>query len=146
VVYNRLERPIRLWQDSSIIRPLSEDRRSNNNTSERQSDSRKWRYDFEDKHHKEKINQYESVFGRFATINDGLVKRQDGNRSEKIQIIPDGTTAHRSAQYVSSIGPSELVPFFLPDTRSESQLRIDCGGPWILSSSFSSNIPGEHGT
>lgn len=137
-VYNRLERPIRLWQDSSTLRTLSEDR------SDAQlggtNDSRRWRYEFEDKRRGEKISQYESLFGRHSIINDD-VSEWNGLLGAP---IPGGTAAHRSALYISSVGPSQLVPFFLPDTRTDSQLRIDVGGPWNLTSSFGSNIPGEY--
>ena len=54
-IYNRLDRPIRLWQDSSIIRPLSEDRKlSMTNITGETSESRKWRYEFEDKRRESK--------------------------------------------------------------------------------------------
>ena len=139
-LYNRLERPIRLWQDSSTIRSLTEDRSDAANAFGDTGDSRKWRYEFEDKRHADKISQYESVFGRHAVLNDG--KSEHHNHLQKP--IPEGTAAHRSALYISSVGPSRLVPFFLPDTRSDSQLRIDVGGPWNLTSSFASNIPGEY--
>jgi hypothetical protein len=139
-IYNRLERPIRLWQDSSIIRSLAEDRSDATNQLGDISESRKWRYEFEDKRHTEKISQYESVFGRHALLNDRVPERHN-----QMQVaIPEGTAAHRSALYICSVGPSQLTPFFLPDTRSDSQLRIDVGGPWNLTSSFASNIPGEH--
>lgn len=146
-IYNRLDRPIRLWQDSSIARPLSEDRKLNmTDMTGEPSESRTWRYEFEDKqkHEKNTISQYESVFGKSATINDRLTIRQGQLESKKLQIIPEGTTAFRSALYISTVGKSELVPFFLPDTRSASQLRVDLGGQWNLSSSFSSVVPGEH--
>ena len=135
-IYNRLERPIRLWQDSSIVRSLSEDRSDATNQFRDTGDSRKWRYEFEDKRRAEKLSQYESIFGRNAVLKD---------RHDQLRLpIPEGTTAHRSALYISSVGPSQLAPFFLPDTRSDSQLRIDVGGPWNLTSSFASNIPGEY--
>ena len=45
-IYNRLERPIRLWQDSSTIRSLTEDRSDAANAFGETGDSRKWRYEF----------------------------------------------------------------------------------------------------
>jgi hypothetical protein len=126
VIFNRLERPIRLWQDSSIFRPVGEDRSE-------LSDARKWRFDFEEKYHHDKINQYESLYGRPAILGERLVDS-----------IPEGTTAHRSALYISSLGPSELIPFHLPDSRGERQLRIDLGGSWNVTASFASDFPGEH--
>jgi hypothetical protein len=143
VVFNRLERPIRLWQDSSVVRPASEDRISSFIPREVPKESRKWRYPFEDKHIDDKVNQYESLFGRSATIDD-RVELLYGNHSTKTQPIPEGTTAHRSAVYVTSVGPSGLVPFVLPDTRAERQLRIDFGGPWNMTASFAADFPGEH--
>jgi len=139
-VYNRLDRPIRLWQDSSIIRSLAEDRSDATNSLEDQRDSRKWRYDFEDEHYTERIGQYELLFGRYATLDD----RSSINGDESQLTLPEGTAAHRSALYIANVGPSQLAPFFLPDTRCDSQLRIDLGGPWNLTSSFASNVPGEH--
>ena len=40
VLFNRLERPIRLWQDSSIVRPVSEDRAAASNMLEVGKESR----------------------------------------------------------------------------------------------------------
>jgi hypothetical protein len=42
------------------------------------------------------------------------------------------------------VGPSELSPFLLPDTRAERQFRVDLGGMWNVTSSFASELPGEH--
>ncbi len=130
VVFNRLERPIRLWQDSSIVRTVSEDRASASDMMEVVKESRKWRYLFEDKYFEGKINQYESLFGRPSTLDD-RVELLFGQHSRRVQPIPEGTVAHRSAFYIASVGPSELVPFVLPDSRAERQLRIDFGGVWI---------------
>jgi C2 domain/SHR-binding domain of vacuolar-sorting associated protein 13 len=142
VVFNRLERPVRLWQDSSVVRPVSEDRMSSSNPMEITRESRKWRYSFEDKHFDDKINQYEGLFGRTATIDDRVELLYGHQR--RIQPIPEGTMAHRAAFYIASVGPSELVPFVLPDTRAERQLRIDFGGPWNMTASVASDFPGEH--
>lgn len=70
-----------------------------------------------------------------------------GNRTAQMMgnaIIPEGTTAHRSALYIASVGPSELVPFLLPDSRAERQFRVDLGGIYNVTSSFASELPGEH--
>ncbi|KAL3925213.1 MAG: hypothetical protein SGILL_000560 [Bacillariaceae sp.] len=106
-------------------------------------EARKWRYEFEDKHFEGKINQYESLFGRSSTIDD-RVELWSGQNSHRAQPIPEGTMAHRSAFYITSVGPSELAPFSLPDTRAEHQLRIDFGGLWNITASFASESPGEH--
>ena len=52
-IYNRLERPIRLWQDSSIVRSLNEDRSDATSQLGATNNSRRWRYEFEDKRHGE---------------------------------------------------------------------------------------------
>ena len=132
VVYNRLERPVRLWQDSSVFRSANEERGGESAFGGK--DSRKWRYASEDKHREEKISQYESLLGKAGTIDDSIHSGA----------IPDGTTAHPSALYINSVGPSELVPFALPDSRKERQLRIDPGGAWNVTASFASDLPGEH--
>lgn len=143
VVFNRLERPIRLWQDSSVFRPVNEDRAAAaTETLQSSKLSRKWRYDFEETHLHEKINQYESLFGKPVVLDD-----RKGNRTAAMlgtETIAEGTTAHKSAQYIGSVGPSELAPFLLPDTRAERQLRVDLGGTWNVTSSFASELPGEH--
>lgn len=137
VIFNQLERPIRLWQDSSVFRPANEDRGvSSNDAFEVNKEARKWRYSYEDKSLTEKINQYETLYGRPSTIIDGGIPGAE--------TIPEGTTAHRSALYINTIGPSEIAPFLLPDTRAERQLRIDMGGIWNVSASFAADRPGEH--
>jgi hypothetical protein len=97
-------------------------------------ESRKWRYPFEDKHFDEKINQYECLFGRSATIDD-RVELLYGHHST--QPIPEGTTAHRSVFYVTSVGPSGLVPFVVPDTRARRTMEY-------ASQFFAADFPGEH--
>lgn len=37
-----------------------------------------------------------------------------------------------------------MIPFNLPDSRGERQLRIDLGGIWNLTASVSADIQGEH--
>ncbi|KAG7355258.1 vacuolar-sorting-associated protein 13 C-terminal domain containing protein [Nitzschia inconspicua] len=143
VVFNRLERPIRIWQDSSVVHPFSEDRITSSNPMETAKESRRWRYPFEDKHFDDKINQYEGLFGRPATIDD-RVELLYGHNPRRLQPIPEGTMAHRLALYISSVGPTELVPFVLPDTRAERQIRIDFGGPWNMTASVSTDFPGDH--
>lgn len=143
VVFNRLEEPIRLWQDSSVIRSMNEDRSTISNQVQVGKESRKWRYASEDRHAEGKVNQYESLFGRYTTLND-TGHLDDTNGSQGRQHISEGTTAHRSALYISTVSPSELIPFTLPDSRAERQLRIDFGGAWRLTASFASDFPGEH--
>lgn len=114
-----------------MVRPIGEDRSSISNPFEIPKDSRKWRYAFEDRHYDNKINQCERLFGRPATIDD-RVELHYGHHSGRTQLIAEGTTAHRSAFYITFVGPSELIPFVLPDSRAERQLRVDFGGPWKI--------------
>jgi hypothetical protein len=79
------------------------------------------------------INQYEYLFGRSAALDE-----------ENIDGITAGTTANKAALYIATAGTSDVVPFHLPDTRGERQLRIDLGGSWNLTSSFSADATGEN--
>ena len=134
VVFNRLERPVRLWQDSSIFRSVGEDRTIAAEENDSAKEIRKWRYQHEEKlqNIRDKINQYESLYGRPAVVDERPIP------------IPEGTTAHHSALYITTIGSSELLPFYLPDSRGERQLRIDTGGTHNVTASFASDFPGEH--
>ena len=137
VVFNRLERPVRIWQDSSVLRPIAEEQTVTGlGATELNHDNRKWRYYYEENHYEEKINQYEALFGRPSTIE------YYGN--EASPSIPEGTTAHRSALFIKTLAPNDLMPFLLPDTRAERQLRLDLGRHWSMSPSFSTDLPGEH--
>jgi len=130
VLVNYLERPVRIWQDSSLLHPLYEgmDRPSV------ASDSRRSKWHFKDGSDPEDaVNQYEYLFGRSAALDDG-----------KVEGITTGTTANKSALYICTAGQSDVVPFHLPDTRGERQLRIDLGGAWNLTSSFSADSTGEN--
>ena len=128
-VVNALPYPIRLWQDSSVFRPPGVD-----NSGEPSSKEQKWHL-MRDKSGKgfKKVNQYEALWGRETVLDDGHAGA-----------IPGGSRAHPSALYIASVGPSEVVPFTLPDSRGERQLRLDLGGYWNLTSSVSADIPGEH--
>ena len=132
VLVNQLEYPVRLWQDSSVFRPLAEERATTRiDEIVRGTDARKWR--FMKEHDQGVINQYEALWGRVTALEDS-----DGDR------IPAGTTAHRNASYITTAGPSEFMPFHLPDSRGERQLRIGLGGTWNLTASFASDFPGDH--
>lgn len=130
VAVNTLPYPIRLWQDNSIFRPLSADStgtRDGTGTS-------KWRVMEEKRRRNEsKVNQYEALWGRETVLEER------GKRG-----IPSGTAAHGSALYIATIMPSEIIPFSLPDSRGERQLRFDLGQPWNLSASVSADLPGDH--
>jgi C2 domain/SHR-binding domain of vacuolar-sorting associated protein 13 len=134
VLVNQLEYPIRLWQDSSVFRPLNEDR-STTGIDElvRGTDMGKWRFSSaEDKKH-DVINEYEALWGRVTLLDES-----DSDRTM------EGTTAHRQASYITTCGPLEFVPFHLPDSRGERQLRVDLGAAWNLTASFASDFPGDH--
>lgn len=130
VLVNYLERPVRIWQDSSLLHPLYEglDRPSATSDSKRS----KWHFKDEDDP-TDAVNQYEYLFGRSATLDERNI---DG--------ITAGTTASKSALYIATAGKSAVIPFHLPDTRGERQLRIDLGGSWNLSSSFSADATGDN--
>lgn len=126
IVVNALPYPIRLWQDSSVFRPvLAEQEQSYRGDF-------KWRYR-KDSGKRTKVNQYDALWGREATIDAGFT----GN-------ISSSTTAHQAALYISTVGSAELVPFSLPDSRGQRQLRIGLGSPWNLTASFSADVAGDH--
>lgn len=134
VLVNQLEFPVRLWQDSSVFRPLAENTASSRlDELVRGTDSRNWRFRKEEEQHHEVINSYESLWGRVKNIEE-----RDSVR------MPEGTTAHRAASYITTAGSSDFVPFHLPDSRGERQLRIGFGGSWNLTASFASDFPGDH--
>lgn len=128
ILVNQLERPIRVWQDSSLIH-------SNFRTMEYH-----WRDQASYHHHvfrkpisKTNSSEYDYLFNGNAVVNE----------SRDIA-IPQASRAHRSALHITSAAHSECVPFHLPDTRRERQLRIDYGYNWYPSSSFPADGPGQH--
>jgi len=121
VLVNMLERPIRLWQDSSIL-----------HSSFSVSDGSFFASNLRSENEEEPC-PYDCLFGRWS----GLIDRDTG--------ISPMTLAHRSALYVTTARPSQLVPFFLPDTRSERHLRLDFGGNWRLTSSIQADVPANYG-
>jgi C2 domain/SHR-binding domain of vacuolar-sorting associated protein 13 len=128
VVVNTLPYPVRIWQDSSIFRPLSADITG---TQDRAS---KWRYSKESgRRSQSKVNQYEALWGRETRLDE----REAGRMLE-------GTTAHGSALYITTVFPSEIIPFSLPDSRGERLLRVDIGSPWSLTASISADILGDY--
>lgn len=132
VLVNHLERPIRIWQDSSLLHPMYDDRP----IASSELKGSKWHFAHEH-NHSDEVNQYDNLFGRSAALPVGGVTRMIA-----------GTTAHKSALYIGTVGKSGVVPgifpFHLPDTRSDRQLRIDFGGSWNLTSSFSADATGEY--
>jgi hypothetical protein len=79
------------------------------------------------------IHQYEYLFGGSSCLD----------HRGTTQMKP-GTTAHRSALYIATVGTAEMLPFHLPDTRADREFRIDYGSNWNLSSSFPCDITGEY--
>ena len=58
--------------------------------------------------------------------------------------MPRGTNAHAGALFIATAAPSDVIPFHLPDTRAERQLRIDFGtSHWNLTSSFPADASQE---
>ena len=132
VVVNNLPYPVRLWQDNSIFRPPSAADVTLVNSGKK--GSRRWRIAEKKRRKEGKVNQYEALWGREVDIA----------ADEANFHFPQGTTAHPSALYISSIPPSSWKPFNLPDTRGDRQLRVGLGGYYNLTSSISADVPGEH--
>lgn len=129
ILVNQLPYPVRIWQDSSVFRPVSADQ-----TESLIAKKLNWRFRTEKEAKRrclKKINQYEELWGRTVTLDE-----RDAEQ------IMTGTNAHVSALYITTISPFEVVPFILPDTRGDRQIRIDPGEPINLSSSFAADIPG----
>jgi hypothetical protein len=126
---NQLGRPIRLWQDSSL---MHSNYASSDDLHGGQNSYRAQPFRDMDEDGNWIINKYESLFGGTAAIADG-----DSG-------MPPVTMAHASALYITTAATCQLVPFHLPDTRADRQLRIGFGSTWNLTSSFSSDITGEY--
>ncbi len=111
VLVNQLHRPIRLWQNSSLLLHPNEGRSGEEKLSEHNSN---W---VEKKTHViGTIYQYEYLFGGTPIIDH----RQKTN-------MPPGSTASPSALYIITAGKNEIIPFHLPNTRADRQFRIDFG-------------------
>jgi SHR-binding domain of vacuolar-sorting associated protein 13 len=126
---NQLPYPVRLWQDSSIFRPVSADQ-----TESLITKKLNWRFRTQregKRRNLRKVSQYEQLWGRTVVLDE-----RDTGR------IMSGTNAHVSAMYITTISPFEAIPFILPDTRGDRQLRIDAGGPINLTASFAADVPG----
>jgi C2 domain/SHR-binding domain of vacuolar-sorting associated protein 13 len=123
-IVNNLPYPVRIWQDSSTFSNVG----GSELTSKKAS---KWRSSIGD-NDMSRINQYELLWGRPAVLNERQTAPAIG-----------GTAARRSALYITTVYPSEIIPFCLPDSRGERQLRIDPGDPWDLSGSISTSKPGD---
>jgi len=132
VLINQLTRPIRLWQDSSLIH--------SNYTSRSSADDDDQKLWFErgagDEHNKPgRVEQYEQLFGGKTAIDDRKGARE----------MPPDTNAHGGALFITTAAPSDIVPFHLPDTRVDRELRIDLGTRrWNLTSSFPADVAQEY--
>uniref|UniRef100_A0A7S4MN01 C2 domain-containing protein n=1 Tax=Odontella aurita TaxID=265563 RepID=A0A7S4MN01_9STRA len=131
ILVNHLNRPIRIWQDNSLIHSNYSSTDGSHLSVGAGHSAAKWRQ--EGQGHGDETEEYELLFGGAAAL--------DHRPGTDMQA---GTNAHRSALYISTAGPSELVPFHLPDTRSDRQLRADLGPTWNLTASWPADIAGEY--
>ena len=132
VLINQLTRPIRLWQDSSLIHSNYTSR-----SGEDDDDQKLWfekrAGDEEDK--PGRVEQYELLFGGKSAID-----YRKGARD-----MPPDTNAHGGALFITTAAPSDIIPFHLPDTRVDRELRIDLGTRrWNLTSSFPADVAQEY--
>lgn len=114
---NQLERPIRLWQDSSI---------SHRSFVTEESEAPITLDDH--------LAQFEYLFGKSKL--DNLEETNINSEIGDLNMISTGTLVHPSANFIATLSPSGVVPFFLPDTTSERHLRIDYGPTWHPTASF----------
>ena len=132
VLINQLTRPIRLWQDSSLIH--------SNYTSRSGADDDDQRLWFERRAEDEedkagRVEQYELLFGGKSAIDYRKGARE----------MPPDTNAHGGALFITTAAPSDIIPFHLPDTRVDRELRIDMGTRrWNLTSSFPADVAQEY--
>lgn len=132
VLVNQLNRPIRLWQDNSLIHSNYAARNSPGDDAT--VHSHWYESDSNEISVGDESPQYDTLFGKRARID---------NRSASG--IPRGSSAHSTALYIATASPSGIVPFHLPDTRADRQLRIDFGTThWNLTSSFPADVDGDH--
>lgn len=131
IAVNDLSCPIRLWQDNSSFRPPS----AETVVDPANQGSAKWRFvQNKVRSDQRKVNQYESLWGRQVNIS---IDEQDGR-------APIGTAARETAMYIASVPASAWRPFNLPDSRGDRQVRVGEGVSWNLTSSISTDVPGEH--
>lgn len=78
-------------------------------------------------------NEYRALFGEQILV--------DSSRNSDLFAE---TTAHHAACYITTIHPSELVSFHLPDTRIDRLLRFEYGTHWNLSCSIPADVTGEY--
>ena len=143
VLVNQLSRPIRVWQDSSLVHP-SRVLDATKDTTGSNSEHQNWRMNTSGKDGRKKggstheddlsLCQYDFLFGQPATL--------DHQPNTK---MPPKTVAQKSAFYITTAGTHELpIPFHLPDTRADRELRVDLGSSWNLSASFPADIISDY--
>jgi hypothetical protein len=126
VIVNQLPRPIRIWQDNSVLHPNQPVERSL-----KINESEKWIFAPERSNKLVTFNRYNALFGEKTTIGSDA------------DLLTD-STANKDAHYIATVYPSELVAFHLPDTRIDRLLRIEYGSAWNLSSSIPVDVTGEY--
>jgi len=129
VLVNQLDRPIRIWQDSSLLHSNFSFLESGFHDENESSDQRIFRKE----RTKEAWMKYEYLFYGKSSVTES-----------KIIDIPSSTLAHRSALHIATAGKYDCIPFHLPDTRKDRQLRLDYGFNWYLSPSFPADVIGEY--
>jgi len=130
VLVNQLARPIRLWQDSSLMHPTRtvDGLKTGNNR-----EPPKWTEKSKENHSKDDTRKYDFLFGDTA-----LLDYRSGTK------MRPGTAADKSALYIITAGKGEMIPFHLPDTKFDRELRIDFGRRFNLTASFHADIISDH--
>ena len=127
VLVNQLYRPIRLWQDSSLVHPS----RTLDDFTTDSKGTHKWESSKGET--EDSLRKYDCLFKDVAQL--------DYRRGTKMR---SGTVADRSARYITTVGKGEMISFHLPDTKFDRELRIDIGRQYNLSASFPCDITSEH--
>lgn len=132
VAVNHLGRPFRLWQDSSLVHPS---RVINDSKIDSQNNQGlpNWRRRMKENESDLPLSPYNFLFGSVPVLDYHIETS-----------MKPGTVAHRQALYIATIEKNQMIPFHLPDTRADRELRIDLGPNWNLSASFPADIISEH--
>ena len=137
VLINQLTRPIRLWQDSSLVHPSRVLDASKDASRGREHPN--WRPKPSSSKGNDVLDadlalcQYDFLFGQPTPLD----YQPDTN-------MPKKTVAHASAFYITTAACGDPIPFHLPDTRADRELRIDLGPNWNLSASFPADIISDY--
>ena len=127
VLVNQLYRPIRIWQDSSLLHSNFAAMESSLQSDRKFANQHIFKRDAK----KSSSCAYDYLFRGNTFVNES-----------KNVTIPAATLAHRRALHIATVEQSKCIPFHLPDTRKDRELRIDFGCHYSLSSSFP--LCGEH--